>query len=470
MPVAEVDSALNASPSEIGELLLAITEDQWFDRKSGRISPRDLANAICGMVNAEGGHLIIGLENGQVEGFSAGDKKINELRQAGNDFLHPPVLVRTNLIRCLRSDGSESHILDLDVSPSGQVHATSKDEVFLRVGDETRRLRYAERQELEFDKGQAEYESRLSGGFSFADLYQRLADRYLEVTGHPNLERLFRARGLALNDELTIAGCLLFAEYPQRRFPEAFLRVLKHRGDRRQAGSRQQLIADETIEGPIPMQLQKAADLVQDLQPTRRALAESGRFESIGLIPRDAWLEGLVNAAVHRSYSMAGDHIRVEIFDNRIEISSPGRFPGLVKLDDPLSVLRFARNPRVARVCSDLDFGQELGEGIRRMYEEMSLAGLGEPEYRQTEGSVILTLSGDPVDRGLEARLPEEHRQIRGLLRAGGRLSTGEIADAIDVSRPATIKRLRRLEEEGLIEWRGKSSKDPRAYWKLPGN
>jgi ATP-dependent DNA helicase RecG len=95
-------------------------------------------------------------------------------------------------------------------------------------------------------------------------------------------------------------------------------------------------------------------------------------------------MEALVNAVVHRSYSMMGDHVRVEIFDDRIEVESPGRLPGLVDPTDPLAVTRFARNPRIARVCADLRFG----EGIRRMFEEMRIAGLADPIYHQTSGSV----------------------------------------------------------------------------------
>jgi ATP-dependent DNA helicase RecG len=93
---------------------------------------------------------------------------------------------------------------------------------------------------------------------------------------------------------------------------------------------------------------------------------------------------------------------------DRIEISSPGRFPGLVDLGEPLSATRFARNPRIARVCSDLDFGQELGEGIRRMFEEMRAAGLNDLVYRQTSGSVELTLLAEPVDRQLRLVFPRE--------------------------------------------------------------
>jgi ATP-dependent DNA helicase RecG len=98
----------------------------------------------------------------------------------------------------------------------------------------------------------------------------------------------------------------------------------------------------------------------------------------------------------------------------------------------------------------------------------MRAAGLVDPVYRQTSASVLLTLSAEPVDRALDARLPDEARTIAAALRGAGRLSTGEIAQELGISRPATIRCLKTLRDEGLVEWVGKSPRDPRAYWRLP--
>jgi ATP-dependent DNA helicase RecG len=186
-------------------------------------------------------------------------------------------------------------------------------------------------------------------------------------------------------------------------------------------------------------------------------------------VPRDAWLEGLVNAVIHRSYSLAGDHIRVEIYPNRVEIESPGRFPGLANPSRPLEISRFARNPRIARVCADLRIGQELGEGIKRMFDEMRLVGLTDPVYKQSSGSVRLLLQAVPrLDERVAARLPRGSQQVLDVMRASDRpLGTGDLAEALGLSRPATTTRLRALEAEKLIRWQGKSKKDPRAAWSL---
>jgi len=138
--------------------------------------------------------------------------------------------------------------------------------------------------------------------------------------------------------------------------------------------------------------------------------------------------------------------IHVEIFSDRVEIESPGRFPGLFSESDPLSA-------RIARVAADQQFGQELGEGIRRMFEEMRLAGLADPLYEQTQGSVRLTLSAEPVDRELEARLPRDTRLLIAALRDAGELSTGEVAEAVGVSRITASERLKKLRDAGLAEW-----------------
>lgn len=466
MGTVALETALNAPAAEVGQGLLALPEDQWLERKSSRIAPRDLANTLIGFANADGGVVVVGLADGGVEGTDDNPSRRNSQLQANIDFCVPPVRARHRLIDCVDMRGKPNQLLAIEVEPSESVHVNQKDEVFLRVGDENRKLSFTQRQELLFDKGQASYEVSPSGaGLDMVD--QPLLESYATAVGALDSGRLLRARGLANDDGLTIAGCLLFAEAPQAFLPEAFIRVLRYRGLERGSGARQQLIEDIKVEGPIPDQLEHASEHIERLQPTRRALGTEGTFEDIPLVPGDAWLEGIVNAAVHRSYSMVGDHIRVEIFDDRIEISSPGRFPGLVDLSRPLETIRFARNPRIARVCADLSLGQELGEGIRRMFEEMRQAGLTDPIYRQTSGSVELQLLAEPVDRQLEERLPEHSRAITRALRAAGRMSTGEVTDALGVSRPVVQRELNALKEAGIVEWVGKSRKDPRAYWQL---
>jgi ATP-dependent DNA helicase RecG len=469
MSTVTVEQALAEHPDVVGSRLLALHEDQWFDRKSARIAARDLAPHVVAMGNAEGGTLVVGLYGGEVEGTDRHAARRNDLMQVAVDFTVPPVRMRSRLVPCRNEQGEDDHLLVLDIEPDDDVHATTKDEVFLRIADESRKLSFAQRQELTYDKGQASYEARAVGATAAgARLDPEAIGDYVSATKAANPERLLAARGFVEGDQLTVAGMLLFAHDPQTLFPEAFVRVLRYRGVDRGTGASQQLVVDERCAGPLPRQLLAARPIIAREQPTRRALGPDGRFGPIPLIPEPVWLEALVNAVVHRSYSLAGDHIRVEIFDDRIEVSSPGRLPGLVDFSDPLNVARFARNPRIARVLADLNFGQELGEGVRRMFQEMRDAGLHDPDYRQTSGSVIVTLSTESAHQALDARLSADAKVVVSALRTAGRLSTGELSELLGVSSVTGLKRLRRMQEESVVEWIGKTPHDPRAYWTLP--
>lgn len=466
MPSSDVNSALTAGPNAIGPLLLAAAEDQWFERKSRRIEPRRLAEAVVAFANADGGVIVVGLSNGTVEGTRTDQRRRSELMQVAHDFTQPVVPMRAALHACVRVDGQQDELLVFEIPPSSTVHATARDDVYLRVGDESRRLPFALRRELLYDKGQSVFETEpVDAGWN--DLDRELLENYADRIGALDSRRLLTSRGLMTGDRLTVAGCLLFAHDPGRWLPNAHVRVSRFRGTERGSGSRQQLLDDERFEGPVPRVLSAARDHVRRLQPARRALTSGGTFEDVPLVPDDAWLEGLVNAVVHRSYSAGGDHIHVDVFDDRVEIESPGRFPGLVDLSRPMDITRYARNPRVARVCADLRIGQEFGEGIRRIYDEMRLAGLEDPLYHQTSGSVRLTLSGAPTHRRLDQRLAGASRTIASALRQADRMSTGDVAQLLGVTRTTAIRYLHELQNAGVVEWVGKSAKDPRAFWRL---
>jgi ATP-dependent DNA helicase RecG len=196
-------------------------------------------------------------------------------------------------------------------------------------------------------------------------------------------------------------------------------------------------------------------------------LGPAGRFVATGtIVPEAAWLESIVNAVVHRSYTIGGDHIRVELFDDRLEVESPGRLPGLVRFDNIRST-RFARNPRIARAVADLDYGRELGEGVNRMYEEMERAGLPGPVFAQTAASLRVAFLADPLSARILGHLPPGSERFVEHFSRTGRVTTSQAIQLLGVSRPTVLAYLHRLEEAGLIEAVRTSPKDPRGYWRM---
>lgn len=467
MQATEIDRLLGLPEPARTERLASVPEGQWFERKSGVIRARDVAPALVAFANAEGGALAVGFSAGRVDGVDA--RRANELRQAALDFTEPPVRVQVEEYPVPGSAGRTFVILRVD--PGERVHQTTSGECYLRVGDESRRLTFGQRQELEYDRGSAPYDGT-PAGTDTADLDPSRVAEYCRTIGSSGPGAMLRARSLVTRDgQVTVAAHLLFAERPQELMPHAHVRVLRYAEPERGSGAHLTLEdgADVRCEGPIPEQVARAVEAVDRLLPRRRALAASGRFEPTPIVPRDAWLEGVVNAVIHRSYSIVGDHIRVEVFPDRVEVASPGRFPGLVDPDEPLSITRHARNPRIARVCADLGIAQELGEGIRRMVDVMRAHGLGDPTYVQTSGGVRLVLSAaDRIPDDVRATLPRGALRVLDVLnRARRPIGTGEVAEALGISRPTAIRHLSALREAGLVGWDGQSPNDPRARWSV---
>lgn len=461
----EVDRVLALPAAEAVAGLVTLPESQWFERKSGRVAARDLAAPLVAMANAEGGYVVVGVGDGQVDGIAPA--RVNELRQAAHDFTVPAV--RAHAVELERGEGRT--VLVLRVDPGEGVHETTKGECYLRVGDESRRLGYAQRRELEYDRGSAPFDGTVVDA-ALADLDALQVGRYQELIGSTSPEGMLAARDLLTRDgRLTAAAWLLFAPRPQAVFPSAYVRVLRYADVERGTGAGLTLYdrGDVRCEGAIPEQIDEAAAVIAGWVPKVQSLSASGRFTPREIIPRDVWLEGLVNAVIHRSYSMAGDHIRVEIFPNRIEIENPGRFPGLADPRDPLVISRYARNPRIVRVCSDLGIARELGEGIKRIFGEMRSLGLTDPVYKQTSGSVRLVLSSaDALPDDVRDALPRGARAVLDVLRLEGRpLGTGQIADLAGIARPTALRHLNVLRDHGVVVWEGQSLKDPRASWSV---
>jgi len=174
-----VERVLGLGPDRRASGLLRLPEDQWFDRKSARVGARELADTLLAFANAEGGTVVVGLWNGVVEGIdAAGPAMLARWQQAAIDFTSPPVPQKAQLVECRNRRGERDRLLVVQVEVAEQVHTNRKDEVYLRVGDENRRLTYLQRRELLYDKRIVSNRAvETAGAASFATSYGE--DAYL---------------------------------------------------------------------------------------------------------------------------------------------------------------------------------------------------------------------------------------------------------------------------------------------------
>lgn len=450
------------------EEILREKEGQLFDRKSARIDRRDLANHFVAFANADGGFIAIGIEQDDtVTGISDYEAKVNPFLQAAYDLCVPPITVFHKVVDCVNHRGEADRILLIEVLQSGKLHANAKDEVYLRIGDQSRRLSFEERMQLAYDRGEASWESVLVPAFPLEELDAGLLERYRTTIGTSlTAHQLLLARRLAEQKNHTLilnqAGVLLFAKNPCLWFPRADLRFLRYEGTTSETGPRMNLVKDVRLELPLPRLLDEAFRVIAGQLREFTRLVQGGTFETTPEYPEFAWQEAISNAVIHRAYSITGTDIQVKMFDDRLEVESPGRLPGLVRLHN-MREIHFSRNPLIARVMTEMKYMRELGEGIDRMIRETEQMGLDPPVFEEYAFMVRVALRNSLERRGLKrpahaevaeelAGLNQRQRTLLAHLREHESVSRVEYERMFGVSAKTAKRDLHALLAKSFIE------------------
>jgi len=189
----------------------------------------------------------------------------------------------------------------------------------------------------------------------------------------------------------TVAGLLLFGKRPHAFLPQngvVFVRFMgrEPRGPGGMAGYGRR----EEINGPLCRIIERAWEVVWE-EMKREAVVKGLVREDRTEYPPFAVREALVNAVAHRDYRLRGRRIEIRMFDDRLEVYSPGGLPGYITLDNIVDE-HFSRNPRIVSGLFYWGFIEELGLGIDRMIEEMVNAGHPPPEFKATPYSFTVTL------------------------------------------------------------------------------
>lgn len=297
-------------------------------------------------------------------------------------------------------------------------------------------------------------------------------------------EKVLKARGFLREKQgklhFTKAGMLLFGKNPSIYLPSARVRVLKFEGNDFQVGTEMNIVKDRTFDACLYKNIEQAREFINSQLREFTHLNQEGIFETIPEYPEFAWYEGLVNAVTHRDYSNSGEHITIKLFDDRLEICSPGKLGGFVTLDT-MKTKRYSRNPQIARVLNELGIVRELNEGVKRIYSEMKDFFLDDPEFFEPNGtSVELVLKNNIVMRSKRKtetmlkndslnknwnQLNELEKQMLQAIHDKGKMTTSELSELISRDRRTVQRKLRKLQDLNIITWIGTSVKDPQKVY-----
>ena len=459
-------------------------ENTYFDRKTARIAPKDLVRHVAAFANANGGVLAVGIEDdGTLTGFTSELAHTEEeYRKAILTLLRPVPSFETGKMKY--GEGENEYILLIKVSLSSNqiVRKVPENDVYFRIADSSIKLDHEQILKLEYDKGQRFFEeTEIDDASIEEDIDSNLIRQYcirMQADPETPAENVLKARGLIRNGRLTKAAILLFGNNPTKFLPQARVRFIRYDGIKRLTGERINIVKEKTFDAAIPKILQEIMDFIRPQMREFQTLGRDGRFRIVPEYPEFAWMEGIVNAVTHRDYSVSGDHIRISMYDDRLEIFSPGKLPNIVTLEN-MKYTRFSRNPQIARILTEFGWVKELNEGVNRIYDEMRSFFLQDPQFYETERqSVLLVLENSIIARNARVReqlvsalqnewdaLSDEEHLILQYMYCHEKTYVKDLAEVLGKSRITTRNMLKKLVAKEMIEWKGSTTRDPQQYY-----
>jgi len=423
-----------------------------------------LAETFGALANAQGGVVLLGIDpaSNSVKGIRDLEQAREKALAAGLRCEPPLVLPRPTTVML---EGKP--VLYVTI-PSGLPHAYAlRGKYMARDGKKNRALGPRQLRDLLRQRGEGNFEATILPGATLDDLDRERVDGYAklfltDVTSRhrwheETLDLLYRRGCLAKESSTyrpTVAGLLLFGREPQRLLPSAEILLARYSGT-----EMSDTFLRETARGPLPEQIRAAEAFLMTNMRKGARIADFKRHEK-SEYPLPAVREVIVNAVAHRDYQIRGEEIRVLLFNDRIDVYSPGRLPGHITVENIVEE-RFARNEVIVQVLTDLGFVERLGYGIDRILRQMKEAGLPKPKFEETANGFRVTLRGAgdqfisaDFDRDKYRNLPLNERQSAALtiLHKTGRVGNRDLKELYpDVSEETIRRDLADLVDAGLV-------------------
>lgn len=380
------------------QVLLKLKEDHFNDLKSKRISPSKLQKTFVSFANSDGGDLYIGIEDEKVNGERVvGFKDPEEANTLISTLLEETLPSVENVAIEFLNVCDKGLILHIGIPKSPKVHYTSAEECYIRINASTKKIKGERVTELSYSKGAEPYERRALDSVDIEDIIDgNLLSNYMERVGtHLQPEPFLRKQRLLTKKDgeriPNVGAVLLFDEEPQATLEtRCAVKVYRLRTTdaeyKREQLEEMPVTINGSVESIIEKTIQQVANYIDGA-----SFNDGGRVVKLNY-PAEALKEILVNAVIHRDYSL-NDDIHVRVFDNRVEVQSPGRLPGYMTLEN-LYDERFSRNPNVVRMLHNLPnpVNHDIGEGLDTAKNELKKAGLIDPEFSEKGNAFIVTI------------------------------------------------------------------------------
>jgi ATP-dependent DNA helicase RecG len=388
--------------------LLANGENSGVEFKRDDITPEKLAREMAALMNLEGGHVLLGVEdNGAVSGMTRPPGKAEEwVMEAARMHLRPPAIPFWETIEW--ESGKHIGIISLPDDAPDKPYKVKRSNAWVtqvRVGTTTRDASDEEELRLYAQSGRLQYDRKPAIGSNQADLdMRRLVNYFRDIRGQecPSAAAVDEWSQLLLNTELmydgkgraipSVAGLLLFGMRPERYLPQAGVSAAAYQGQDKDYDARERA----SIRGPLvslfperapsakialvplpasfsesagvaePGVIEQAMDFVRRNSAMTSGVDNGGRRQDWWTYPLDVVREALVNAIAHRDYTITVTDIEMSLYSDRLEIISPGRLPNTVTVAKMKAGYRASRNELIKEVLRDYRYVEASGLGVPR--------------------------------------------------------------------------------------------------------
>lgn len=346
--------------------LVNIQENYFNDIKSKEILPSKLSETVSAFANAGGGEIYIGIRENTRTGIRKWDGFI--CPEDANAIIQMLVelspLENFYIVTFLEHPVLHTYVLQITIMKTSAIVYATNSVAYIRHGAQKIPVNTPEKKRrLELDKGIAHFEDELVPEAEMVDAVESEIMKLFIDHAVPNVDTVswLRKQKLCKNDSLNVAGVMLFTDEPQITLPKrSAIKIYRYKT----SGEADRDMLDSTpltIEGSAYSQIYAAVSKVKEIIESIKKLGVG--FETIEY-PDETLHEIITNAVLHRDYSIATD-IQIRIFDNRVEVESPGKLPGYVTTKNILDS-QTARNPKIVRIINKFPDApnKDVGEGL----------------------------------------------------------------------------------------------------------
>ncbi len=401
--------------------------------------------------NGVGGKIIVGIEDKTKNLIGIDDKLRDRIYDDFPNSLYDST--SPNLIPQIYEQRIiDQVVLVIEIPPSLKKPCFLRSEglpkgVYIRIGSSTRRANDEYIEELMRENRRLSYDEQAIQTELESLSNELLTEHYKKIAMPSLLEDKIIARSVTNHEVFypTVAGIMLFAPSPDHFIPEAHILCTRFAGT-----EGRDIIQTEEIQGPISKQIDVSFNLVASWLKRDYRL-EGALMIAKSLVPEDALREAITNAVIHRKYTIPGA-TKIALYDNRLEIFSPGNFPGHININNLGEGITHFRNPIIGRMAHKMGVIEKLGSGIKLIFDSCHKAGIVAPIFSENGDYVKIVFEFKPQKNERKA----DNEILLDYFKVQPTLTIHEMIEHLGRSKNTVFKVLHQLMDRRLVKQIGK--------------